>query len=118
MEDVGIFCGKFLYFTAKWFILWPFGTFCGYLVIFSRFGMSCRKKSGNPGVYAQNFRTRDAYHELACATHCLVAVMKASGLKRPPSQMVHDLRPRAPDVATDLEMPSSCLILKQKSLIH
>jgi len=51
------------------------------------------------------------HHELAWATHCLVAVMKASGLKRPPSQTVHDLRPRAPEEATDLEMPSNCLTL-------
>jgi hypothetical protein len=34
--------------AAIWYILWPFGTFCGLLVYFSRFGMLCREKSGNP----------------------------------------------------------------------
>jgi hypothetical protein len=28
------FYGQFVYFTAKWYILWPFGTFCGHLVHF------------------------------------------------------------------------------------
>jgi hypothetical protein len=28
-----------VYFMAIWFILWPFGIFCGHLVHFSRFGM-------------------------------------------------------------------------------
>ena len=59
-----------------------------------------------------------SHQELAWATHWRVAVMKASGLKRPPSQTVQDLRPRAPEEATDLEMPSSCFTLWQKSLIH
>jgi hypothetical protein len=48
MEDVGIFYGHFVYFTAKWYIIWPFGAFCGYSVYFCRFGMLCREKSGNP----------------------------------------------------------------------
>jgi WD40 repeat protein len=26
-----VFYDHFIYFTAKWSILWPFGTFCGYL---------------------------------------------------------------------------------------
>jgi hypothetical protein len=29
IEDCGIFYGHFVYFTAKWYILWPFGTICG-----------------------------------------------------------------------------------------
>jgi hypothetical protein len=45
MEDVGIFYGHLVY------LLWPFGVFYGNLVYFSRFGMSYRKKSGNPGAY-------------------------------------------------------------------
>jgi hypothetical protein len=36
-EDVGIFYGHFVYFTAKWYILCPFGTFCGRLVYFPPF---------------------------------------------------------------------------------
>jgi hypothetical protein len=34
MEDVGKFNGHYVYFTVKWYILWPFGTFCGHLVHF------------------------------------------------------------------------------------
>jgi hypothetical protein len=41
--------------TALWYILWPFGTFYGHLVIlwqlgifFPRFGLLCQEKSGNP----------------------------------------------------------------------
>jgi hypothetical protein len=34
MEDVGIFYGHFVYFTAKWYILWPLGTFCDIFVYF------------------------------------------------------------------------------------
>jgi hypothetical protein len=46
-----------LYFMAIWFILLPFGIFCGhfgivygYLANFSRFGMLHQEKSGNPGT--------------------------------------------------------------------
>jgi hypothetical protein len=71
MEDVGIFFGHLVYFTAIWSILWPFwyiswqfgifcayifGIFCGLLVyfmfnwyIFPRFGLLYQEKSGNPG---------------------------------------------------------------------
>jgi hypothetical protein len=45
MEDVGICYVHFVYFAAKWYILWPFGTFCGHLVYFSRFGMLGAKKN-------------------------------------------------------------------------
>jgi hypothetical protein len=41
MEDVGIF-------MAILFILRPFGTFGGHLVIFSRFGMLYQEKYSNP----------------------------------------------------------------------
>jgi hypothetical protein len=54
--DVGIRYGNFIHFTAKLYILWPFGTFCGHLVYFVviwyillRFGMLYREKSGIPG---------------------------------------------------------------------
>jgi hypothetical protein len=67
MEEVGIFYGHFVYFTAGsgiyyvllvhfvviWYILWTFGTFCGHLVLFVviwyNLGMSHREKSGSPG---------------------------------------------------------------------
>jgi hypothetical protein len=38
-----------VFFPNIWDILWPFGTFCGHLVYFSRFGMLYQEKSGNPG---------------------------------------------------------------------
>jgi hypothetical protein len=38
------------YFATKRYILWPFGTFCGQFVYFSRFGMFYREKSGNPAM--------------------------------------------------------------------
>jgi hypothetical protein len=34
MEGVGIFYGHLVYFTAIWYILWPFGIFVGSLVYF------------------------------------------------------------------------------------
>jgi hypothetical protein len=76
MEDVAIFYGHLVYFTAIWYILWPFGLlylnlvyfvaiwstipqfgiFCGHLVyfmvswyIFLSVGMLYQEKSGNPG---------------------------------------------------------------------
>jgi hypothetical protein len=45
IENVGIIYGHLVYFTAIWYILWPFGNL---LVIFSRFGILCQEKSGNP----------------------------------------------------------------------
>jgi hypothetical protein len=38
MEDVGIFCGHWVYFTAIWYIL----------LFFPRFGTLYQEKSGNP----------------------------------------------------------------------
>jgi hypothetical protein len=32
MEDVGVFMAIFFLFSAKWYIVWPFDTFCGHLV--------------------------------------------------------------------------------------
>jgi hypothetical protein len=38
-----------VYFTAIWYILWPFGTFCDILdIFFPRFGMLYQEKSGSP----------------------------------------------------------------------
>jgi hypothetical protein len=49
MEDVGIFHGHAVNFTAILHILWSFVIFCGNLVSFPRFGILCEeKKSGNP----------------------------------------------------------------------
>jgi hypothetical protein len=49
MEDVGIFYVNLVYFTAIWYILWPFGIFYEFWYIFSPFGMLYQEKSGNPG---------------------------------------------------------------------
>jgi hypothetical protein len=35
--------------TAIWYILWPFGNLAPIWYIFSRFGILCQEKSGNPG---------------------------------------------------------------------
>jgi hypothetical protein len=37
MEKVGIFYDHLEYFTAIWYILWPFGIVCGHLVYFIPF---------------------------------------------------------------------------------
>jgi hypothetical protein len=48
IEYVGILYGQCDYYMAKWYILWPLGTFCCHLMYFSHFGMLHREKSGNP----------------------------------------------------------------------
>jgi hypothetical protein len=47
LKDVGKFYGHLANFTS--YISCPFGMFCGQFGIFSRFGMLCQEKSGNPG---------------------------------------------------------------------
>jgi hypothetical protein len=37
MEDVGIFHGRLVYFTAIWYTFGTFGMFCGNLLYFSMF---------------------------------------------------------------------------------
>jgi hypothetical protein len=48
MENLVIFYDHLVYFRDIGNILWPFGIFCGYLVIFPRFGILNQEKSGNP----------------------------------------------------------------------
>jgi hypothetical protein len=48
MEDVGIFYGHLVHFTAFCYILCTFGIVRGNLVFFSRFGILYKEKSGNP----------------------------------------------------------------------
>jgi hypothetical protein len=48
MEDVNIFNGHLVYFTANWYILWPFGYVVVIGYIFTRFGILWLEKSGNP----------------------------------------------------------------------
>jgi hypothetical protein len=47
MEDVGIYYGPIWSNTAVWYVLSPFGMFCGHSMFFSRFGMLYQEKSGN-----------------------------------------------------------------------
>jgi hypothetical protein len=47
MENLGIFYVHLEDLRAFWYILWPFGTFCGYLVYFSPFWYVLQ--SGKPG---------------------------------------------------------------------
>jgi hypothetical protein len=39
MQNVDIFYGRLVYIMTFWYNIWPFGTVCGHLVYFSRFGM-------------------------------------------------------------------------------
>jgi hypothetical protein len=48
MEDVVIFYGHLVHFTANLYTLWPLDIFCGYLEYFPRFGKFHVKKYGNP----------------------------------------------------------------------
>jgi hypothetical protein len=48
IENLGIFYGTWEYLRHFVGILRPFGILCGHLVIFYRFGMLYREKSGNP----------------------------------------------------------------------
>jgi hypothetical protein len=78
MENVGILNGHLVYFAAIyvvyylaiWSILRPFSIlfghlvlFYGYLVYFSRFGMLCKEKSGNPDRWSEssNQRQKELY---------------------------------------------------------
>jgi hypothetical protein len=45
MDNVCIFYGHFVYFTAKWDILWSFGSFSGQLVYFSPFLVCFTRKN-------------------------------------------------------------------------
>jgi hypothetical protein len=45
MGKVGIFHGHLEYIMANWYILWAFGFLVAH---FSRFGILCQEKSGNP----------------------------------------------------------------------
>jgi hypothetical protein len=49
MENASIFYCHLEYFTAIWYILWPFGNVVVICYIFLRFGILCQEKPGNPG---------------------------------------------------------------------
>jgi hypothetical protein len=48
MEDVGLFYGRWVYFTSICEILWSFEVVSCNLVYFTRFGILYREKSGSP----------------------------------------------------------------------
>jgi hypothetical protein len=48
MEDVGVFYGHLVYFTAISYILRPFGVFYGNLEYFTRFGILYGEKIWQP----------------------------------------------------------------------
>jgi hypothetical protein len=48
MEDVGTFYGLLVYFTAMWYILWPFGIFIGPLVYIFPFWYVVPRKIWQP----------------------------------------------------------------------
>jgi hypothetical protein len=54
LEIVGLFHGHFKYFTAIWYILWPFGTVVAIWNTFPHFGTLCRGKSGSPAGKARD----------------------------------------------------------------
>jgi hypothetical protein len=52
LQDVGKFYGHLVSFTAIWYILLPFGIFCGHLGIFcGHFGVFC----GHFGIFCGHF---------------------------------------------------------------
>jgi hypothetical protein len=57
-SDQKYFYGHLVYFSAKWYVLWPFDTLCGHLVYFSRFGILYREKSGNPVQMSDRLQLR------------------------------------------------------------
>jgi hypothetical protein len=54
LKIVDVFYGHWEYFKEIWDTLWPFGTFCVYLVHFSGFGIMHHEKSGNPAHKQKN----------------------------------------------------------------
>jgi hypothetical protein len=48
LENLGLFYDRLVCLTAIGNILWPFGIFCGHLVIYPHFGIFYQEKSGNP----------------------------------------------------------------------
>jgi hypothetical protein len=50
MENVGIFYGHLVNFTAIWYMLWQFGNVVVIWNVFPHFGFLFQEKSGNPGL--------------------------------------------------------------------
>jgi hypothetical protein len=54
LEWKGLVYGHTEYFTAIWYILWPFGNVVIIWYIFLGLGILCQGKSGNPGIQWQD----------------------------------------------------------------
>jgi hypothetical protein len=54
MEDVGKFYGHFVYFTAIWYTLWPFGIICGHFGIHFPFWCVAPRKIWQPCIQHQS----------------------------------------------------------------
>jgi hypothetical protein len=55
MDNVVIFYSHLEHFMAMWYNLWPFGTVCGHLVHFFRFGMFGSRKIWQPCLIVVGF---------------------------------------------------------------
>jgi hypothetical protein len=69
-----------VYFMAIWYIVWPFGIFCGHSVyfmvtwyVFPRFGMLYHEKSGNPGSIVAFVSTLSIREDVFCVRQLLNA---------------------------------------------
>jgi hypothetical protein len=65
MKGAVIFYGHFVYFTAKWYILWPFGTLCDHLVYFFPVLVSCTET--NLATLCQKLQTKKIETGLICS---------------------------------------------------
>jgi hypothetical protein len=45
MENAGVFYGHLVYFTAIWYILWPFGNVVEIWYVYVCFGLMCQEKN-------------------------------------------------------------------------
>jgi hypothetical protein len=66
MEDVVKFYGHLVHLTVFCYILWTFGVVRGILVYFSRFGILCQEKSGNPESATTQLNVAAAHLYIGC----------------------------------------------------
>jgi hypothetical protein len=78
MEDVGIFNGHLVYFTATWYILCLLGIIMVIWYIFPRFGTLNQEKFGNPAFNNVIYIIPSTYTKILCiATMLNVASLNA-----------------------------------------
>jgi hypothetical protein len=74
MEKFGLFYLHLKYIMAIWYILWPFDNVVAIWYIFSRFGIFCQEKSGNPVLpvaLLDLFAVSDNMRALAVTAHIM-----------------------------------------------